>query len=333
MIKNNRKKSYEELDLEVKGGKIGRTKQYKYHGDMYDDTGRNLSKLKHKESKLGIMINDIKTESSEKKIGKAALNVRLMLMEVVITPTVLCSTETWHNITKQEKQLINTIHHKILTETLNLPKTTPYMGIISELNILPFMDNIWMKKFMWYHRLLNSGDERQAKMILLEQIQDDENWYTELKEYAEKCGINIEVDWVQRISYKQYKDMVKKGIEAKVVTQLNEEKTTKTKLRWINPGKRQSYVTSCSIRDATRIMKLRLHMVKAQANYGGGTCRKCNGMEETTEHVFECMLDGRLETSEQMLNGRLETWKEMVEDISWLKKTCGIVEQFETLYG
>ena len=80
-------------------------------------------------------------------------------------------------------------------------------------------------------------------------------------------------------------------------------------------------------------MKLRLHMVKAQANYGGGTCRKCNGMEETTEHVLECMLDGRLETSEQMLNGRLETWKEMVEDISWLKKTCGIVEQFETLYG
>ena len=121
------------------------------------------------------------------------------------------------------------------------------MGIISELNILPFMDNIWMKKFMWYHCLLNSGDERQAKMILLEQIQDDENWYTELKEYAEKCGINIEVDWVQRISYKQYKDMVKKGIEAKVVTQLNDEKTTKTKLRWINPGKRQSYVTSCSI--------------------------------------------------------------------------------------
>ena len=69
-------------------------------------------------------------------------------------------------------------------------------------------------------------------------------------------------------------------------------------------------------------MKLRLHMVKAQANYGGGTCRKCNVMEETTEHVMECMTDRNFETVE-----------ETMEDIRWLKKTCGIFEQFQTLYG
>ena len=36
MMKNSRKKNDEvELELEVKSGKIGGTKQYKYHGDMY----------------------------------------------------------------------------------------------------------------------------------------------------------------------------------------------------------------------------------------------------------------------------------------------------------
>ena len=326
MIKNNRKSSNEiELDLEVKNGKIGRTKQYKYHGDMYDDTGRNLSKIKHKESKLGLMVNDIKTEACEKKIGRAALNVRLMLMEVVITPTVLCSTETWHEITKLEKQQINKMHHRILTETLNLPRTTPYMGIISELNILPFMDNVWFKKFMWYHQLLNSEDERAAKKVLLEQMKENDNWYTELKEYADAYGICIEKEMVENVTYERYKNLVRQCIESKVVTQLKEEKETKTKMRWINPGKRQNYITSCSIRDAGSILKLRLHMVKVKANYGGGTCRKCDRAEETTEHVIQCMSDGRVEAVEEV--------EDVVEDIGWLKRTCKVFEQFETLYG
>ena len=44
LIKNSRKKNDEEiLDLEVKSGKIGRTMSYKYHGDMYDNKGSNMS--------------------------------------------------------------------------------------------------------------------------------------------------------------------------------------------------------------------------------------------------------------------------------------------------
>ena len=43
-IKNNKGK-VEEMNLEVKGGKIGRTQQNKYVGDMYDEKGSNMSKI------------------------------------------------------------------------------------------------------------------------------------------------------------------------------------------------------------------------------------------------------------------------------------------------
>ena len=145
---------------------------------MYNEKGTNISKIEFKEEKLQLMINQVKNESSERKIGKAALTVRLMLVEVVITPTVLSSTETWHNITKHEQQQLKKIHHQILTKTLLLPNSTPYLGIISELNIIPFVDCVWYKKFMWYHQLLNSEEERHATH------KDEPSPHTDFKDYS-----------------------------------------------------------------------------------------------------------------------------------------------------
>ena len=95
VIRNDGKKTnMSEPNLEVKGGKIGRAYKYKYHGDMYNDTGTNESKIEHKENKIQLMINDVKAQSNQKKVGRAALPVRLMLIEAIITLTILSSTST-----------------------------------------------------------------------------------------------------------------------------------------------------------------------------------------------------------------------------------------------
>ena len=100
------------------------------------------------------------------------------------------------------------------------------------------------------------------------------------------------------------------------------EKRTKTKLRWIKPGTTQNYVKKqCMITEASSIMKIRLHMVNAKANYGGGICRKCETKEETTEHVLKCQTNGVLEFDE-----------EMTEDVNWLRKINRIYRQFDEQY-
>ena len=195
-MENNKKKGKElELELEVSSGAIGRATQYKYTGDMYDKKGTNESKIKFKEQKISYMLADIIRESNPKKIGRSALPVRIMLIEIVITPTILSSTETWHNITKTEQQLITKIHHSILTKALHIPKTTPYKGIISELNIFPFTDSIWLKKYMWFHKLLHSDDSRIVKQMLIEDMDGTDNWYTEIQQYAMENEINIQIQF------------------------------------------------------------------------------------------------------------------------------------------
>ena len=82
-----------------------------------------------------------------------------MLIKTIITPTILSNTETWHKINKKEENMIRKQHHEILTKCLEIPTSTPYYGIISELGIVPYKDLIWYKKLLWLHKLMNSEEE------------------------------------------------------------------------------------------------------------------------------------------------------------------------------
>ena len=155
-MKFSRKKEEEvEMKLSVKAGEIKETNKYKYLGDKYNSKGDNESKIKGKAEKIEGLIQDIVRESRTGTIGEADMAARKLLIDAIATPTLLSNTETWYNITTKEQQLITKHHHQILTRCLELPRSTPYYGLISELNALPHVENIWYRKFMWLYRLIN----------------------------------------------------------------------------------------------------------------------------------------------------------------------------------
>merc|ERR1712080_138020 len=188
MVIRNRKRKREEteldIDLEVKAGKIGKTETYNYLGDTYDEKGNNMSKIEQKGKKIEGMVRDIIRESTSKIIGNTSIQIRKMLMNIIPTPTLLSNTETWFNINIGEQKLIKKQHHQILTRCLQIPRSTPYYGIISEMNIFPYVDIIWCRKFMWLYRIIKSDNERPAKKLLKKQEKEQNNWYTEVKTYA-----------------------------------------------------------------------------------------------------------------------------------------------------
>ena len=175
---------------------------------------------------------------------------------------------------------------------------------------------------MWYHTLINSDENRMAKKKLLEQMKENQdNWYTELRDYAAQNNININKQHIQSTSYQVYKLHVKEKIRRRVKEELTNEKHIKTKLRHIHPGKQQDYFKECTIEEACMIMKIRLHMITARGNYGGGTCRDCNKCEETTEHVLSC------QTQNQMVFDVKE-----ISNVSWLRRASKVYAYFEEQY-
>ena len=132
------------------------------------------------------------------------------------------------------------------------------------------------------------------------------------------CQINIDQEFICTQSYHQFKSYVKKRIRRKIDEQLEKGKRSKTKLRTITPGKKQEYLENCTIQESCGIMKVRLHMVHALANYGGGMCRRCNSEEETTEHILNCHTDGVMEHDD-----------EKMENVQWLKKISIVYKLFD----
>ena len=75
MVIRNNKEVIEDFDLKVNWKQIGRTEGYKYLGDIHDEKGDNISKIRGKEEKIEIVIEDTIEHSKEKDIGHASTRV------------------------------------------------------------------------------------------------------------------------------------------------------------------------------------------------------------------------------------------------------------------
>ena len=89
---------------------------------------------------------------------------------------------------------------------------------------------------------------------------------------------------------KHIKEQIRKQIEAVI----KEEACEKTKMRFLQNERfeEKEYMKQCSFKEYQQIMRLRLNMVKAKANFGGqdGEAKcpaECNE-EDTTEHLLTC---------------------------------------------
>ena len=320
----NKKETIKELELEIGEKKIGRTYEYKYLGDVYNEKGGNESKIIGKETKLEGMINDVKTNSSKWILGKSSTQIRLMLIDTIITPTILTNTETWHDINQKEEKLITSIHHKILTRCLELPISTPYYGIISETNMMPYVDRIWKRKYMFYHRLINSKD-RKAKDILDIQREANNNWYQELQEHGNENDIRIDELYVQNTSYETYKRHVKKQIKSTVMKRIAKKRETMKKLRYTNnEDAEEPYLKRSDVEETKWIMKLRLNMINTKENFKTNKedtkCRICGKEDETTDHIIECF--GGLKFVEKNMN-----------EEEWLRAIVPTLKRFENFYN
>ena len=156
VIKNSQTEEVKEVKVEVRKGKIGETVLYKSLGDHYNGGGRNEVKIKKKMEKARYMACNVKRMGNFHNVGKADLNVRMLLLETTVKPSLLANVETWCDITTAEEELVTKHHHETLCITFGLKRSTPYYGIIGETGIWPYIHVITYKKLMLLHHFIHS---------------------------------------------------------------------------------------------------------------------------------------------------------------------------------
>ena len=335
--KKREKKRQERPEITVKKGKIGYTDSYKYMGDQYDTSGKNMCKIEKKMEKSKFIASEVKRQGTYARVGEADTSTRMLLLEVVVKPTLLYNTETWVSITKDEMGKINQVHYEVLKRVFEQKHSTIYYGILLETGYWPFSYVIVYKRLMFFHHLFHSEERRIARKVVrnqMEGIGKGKTWYDGVEEWLVKLELEKEEEEIIKYRKSEWKAKVKDQLNKWVKKEMAEQKSRMKKLRFTNMNGKQEYVEKCKMEQVRKIMKVRLNMTELKANFKGKhnetICSACEVEEETTEHVIRCPEYQRL-TQHTLNMTTEEEGHELVnkmDDLTWL---INAGEEFEKI--
>ena len=319
--------------VSVKKGKIGYTEKYKYMGDLYDKTGKNLSKILKKMEKRNFICSEVKRMGSYNEVGEADTSVRMLLMETTVKQTLLFNTETWVNVLPSEMELIDRYHYEILRKVFEQRENVPYYGLLAETGYWPFSYIIIYKRLMFFHHLINSDERRISRQIVINQMKMEKkknNWYGSVREWLERLEMETEEEEILEISKSRWKKELKEKLGDIVADEVEKKRLEMKKLRFSRGHEMQEYVKTCSMAKVKNIMKLRLNMTDLKANFKGKhqdtMCVACKLEPETTEHVIQCPEYRRIVGHSIIVN---ETVERCMQDVVWLQEASEVYERIE----
>ena len=293
LISGKKKNKTYNIQAEVKNGQIVMTKEYKYVGSWYNEKGDNALRITKKQEKIGYYIQKTKQHGNEFKIGRFAISARIKIYKSIIVKTMYYNVEAWSNITKTEMEELEKMQRRVVCGMCELPKTTPYIGLLAELGIWPVEQQLHYRQIMLLHNILQSDDNRLLKELVEDQIYETWNgsWYEGIKTTCDKYG--IELNDIRTWSKFQCKNITKRRIEDHIQELFQESKQEMRKLRFIQEFGKKKYLDDLEYQDSITMLKVRLNMIETKCNYKGNfkeneMCQICQAERDTTEHLLVC---------------------------------------------
>ena len=104
---------------------------------------------------------------------------------------------------------------------------------------------------------------------------------------------NINIHTIREHNKQGRKNIVKQRIETFLNKQLQDQKVTKTKLRFLNNFSQEKYLEEAEFKDSITMLKIRLNMIETKCNYKNNyicntKCELCKEQDDTTEHLIQC---------------------------------------------
>ena len=284
------------IDEYVKAGSVTETTEYKYVGMWINKKGNCELHITKKYNSVKGQVLGLKSIASKGNVGAMYVQVRLQLYQSCILPSLLYNLEGWSMLTAVEIKMLEQTQRKTCT-LLDIPTTTPYIGLLCELGLWKVEYLIMYRKLLLTNRILNSNKDRLANAILIDQFtsqtKDKDNRRSFIEDVTLMVSLlNIELNNIKELS----KIIVKSQHKHENDQDIKIEVKSKTKLRFIkscNPFKRQEYFSWLTGDDSVMFLKFRLNMLNIYGNYHNEVdlireCPICNEANDTTGHIVTC---------------------------------------------
>ena len=165
IIKGKTKKE-DAIAQKVRKGGINKVKEHKALGMWIDEEGTYKINIEKNKKRVPHMIETVKAIGCSKSVGILAVTSRLKLCESIIIPSILYNVEVVASLSKKEMKDLEILQGEIVTRILEVPRSTPYMGILMETGMWTMEARVSYKKLMLYHNIWHSDEERIMKKIV-----------------------------------------------------------------------------------------------------------------------------------------------------------------------
>lgn len=323
MVINTARGKAEKIDEKVKSGTIKEVDEYKYTGFWVNKEGNCQLQVEKKKKKMRGEVVALKSTACYNNMGEAYVNARLDMYEICLIPSLLHDMECWTKQSKGEIKKLEKIQAESLCKLLELPRSTPYIGLLSETGIWRIEERLMYRKLMYYNNLVNSDERRLAKRVVEEQDENHDvegSFFGTVLSMAQTLGISVEE--LQTEEKSKLKKLIKSKLDERMLKVISCALPQMTKMRFLQPSEifqRKNYVVQMKGKEAIEALRMRLNMIPVYGNYRGDLnmrrlCPHCEDNDDTTEHILNCEKFHSMVTSDNIYDDRnIETWKQILE--------------------
>lgn len=282
-----------EENIKLGNTEIKLTDNYAYLGDILTADNRLKETIDLRSKTCTATVAELNAIIEETVAEDILIDAVITYHKAIIIPKLCLNSETW-NITQAEMEDLERIQNKSLKRMLRFPQGTPSRGLTAELGIMTVESVISEKRLKFLHRVLNQPDTNITRKVLMEQKGlPEETWLKNTVNMCHDLSLPEDLDVIASMSKEQWSNQVKKAIEMKEEKSLHEWMFNSKKYNstTINVRKKK-YINYLPPSLAITMLKTRLGMIELKPNYKNlhqdTNCRKCNGEEETLQHVLKC---------------------------------------------
>jgi hypothetical protein len=272
----------------------------KYLGDIISNDGRNIKNIKARVSKGKGINSKILTMLEGIPFGNFYFEVAVILRNSLLVSSLLCNSEAWYNVTKAELELLESVDVMLLRSILRAPKSTPKEMLYLELGCVPFREIVRKRRLSFLYYILHEKPDSMVYKFFEAQLRNRtaKDWVSAVLNDLEVLNVNVNFEEIKLMKKSTFSNMIKQSIQIKALTDLNNIKSSHSKVLHIKHTvlEMQRYFKSSKM-DITQeevrlIFKLRCRVTNLKTNLRGAYDSHefgiCNKEDETQEHILKC---------------------------------------------
>ena len=234
--------------------------------------------------------------------GSHHFEIGLILRDSLLTSSMLCNSEAWYNVTKNEMELLETVDTTLLRRILNAPKYTAKEMLYLELGCIPYRYLIKKRRLMFLFYILTQDTNSMIYKFFESQKnhQTSKDWVTTITQDMKELNIDKNFEEIKKMKKMEFKKLVTQKIQKWALEKLEEMKNNHSKVKELkheNFGL-QKYLKHSNIKikieERQLIFQLRSGITNVKMNrkgmYEDLRCDACKEENETQEHVLNCKI-------------------------------------------